>query len=745
MNPEGTVYNAMGRINRLSVLCIDAYGVAVKNGFEGTVEEWLASLHGKDGNDGYTPVRGVDYWTDNDVEMIRNDITNYNELRYIVHEMSGKRVIANNSLNLPLHGLKLFGESTQDGTPTMDNPVNMVNVEEQAVTIYGKNRLPRFTSTTVNGTTFTVNDDGSVSVTGTPTAMSRIQVNFNLEAGTYILSGAPKCSKNSYNDIYIGNAGTGETVARCYDGSVMQEFTLTERTSIRAYCRVQVGYSDFTFYPMIRLADDADETYEPYVAPQTVSFPYTLRGIDDARDYVDCVRGKLVRQVGVLIFDGSDDEVWMKTDATAKDRFYIRQTGVITNSRRGLSNMYTWAPISAYTNGLFWFTFNKGNNQWYVELIAGEHGTFADATAFKNWLKDNPIEIYYQLDTHEEIDLTEAEVAACKALSVNNRMTVFDATVDMKVGYFVDTTASIERKLTVYGNIAEMVACFTKEIGTCYVVNDDSYFCKGYKGNFYTFQPNFEFGEIELSNGGIAKLVIPEFTPIKSNEECVDTLIDIGYSYCGVGINYVSGNGPFANVASAYRGIQCSQFANALLQGLYYEDSRLVDPASDNPLCDGGCRWLDEDDYKTTDVGCLSAYELAHFAAAHGWLCKTQYLKDCEVGDVLFFANTLPEYYDTRWQGINHVAVVIGRKDGLVYCLQAGGISSINGLTDGSRSYYPKSDSVQAVNVQTILSDKVPFINGYYRLFGFARFPLSYRKRTEKESELIEQAFNTAV
>lgn len=45
MNP--TVYNAQGRINRLSVLCIDAYGVAVKNGFKGTVEEWLESLKGK--------------------------------------------------------------------------------------------------------------------------------------------------------------------------------------------------------------------------------------------------------------------------------------------------------------------------------------------------------------------------------------------------------------------------------------------------------------------------------------------------------------------------------------------------------------------------------------------------------------------------------------------------------------------------------------------------------------------------
>lgn len=46
MNPEGTVYNAQGRINRLSILCITAYDIAVKHGFQGTEEEWLESLHG---------------------------------------------------------------------------------------------------------------------------------------------------------------------------------------------------------------------------------------------------------------------------------------------------------------------------------------------------------------------------------------------------------------------------------------------------------------------------------------------------------------------------------------------------------------------------------------------------------------------------------------------------------------------------------------------------------------------------
>lgn len=38
-----------GRINRLSTLVVNAYDIAVKNGFEGTEQEWLASLHGDAG------------------------------------------------------------------------------------------------------------------------------------------------------------------------------------------------------------------------------------------------------------------------------------------------------------------------------------------------------------------------------------------------------------------------------------------------------------------------------------------------------------------------------------------------------------------------------------------------------------------------------------------------------------------------------------------------------------------------
>lgn len=62
---------------------LSAYEIAVKNGFEGSEQEWLASLKGEpgytpvkgkdyfDGKDGKTPVKGTDYFTSSDkAEMV---------------------------------------------------------------------------------------------------------------------------------------------------------------------------------------------------------------------------------------------------------------------------------------------------------------------------------------------------------------------------------------------------------------------------------------------------------------------------------------------------------------------------------------------------------------------------------------------------------------------------------------------------------------------------------------------------
>lgn len=56
---------AKGKIAISNVYHSDAYKIAVRNGFEGTEEEWLESLKGEpgaDGKDGYTPQKGIDYF-----------------------------------------------------------------------------------------------------------------------------------------------------------------------------------------------------------------------------------------------------------------------------------------------------------------------------------------------------------------------------------------------------------------------------------------------------------------------------------------------------------------------------------------------------------------------------------------------------------------------------------------------------------------------------------------------------------
>ena len=51
-----------GRASRLKVIYTDLYNLAVQNGFKGTVEEFLASIKGEPGEDGHTPIKGVDYF-----------------------------------------------------------------------------------------------------------------------------------------------------------------------------------------------------------------------------------------------------------------------------------------------------------------------------------------------------------------------------------------------------------------------------------------------------------------------------------------------------------------------------------------------------------------------------------------------------------------------------------------------------------------------------------------------------------
>ena len=49
---NATARKLRGKINGLDVIYTDTYEIAVKNGFDGTIDEWLASLKGEKGDPG---------------------------------------------------------------------------------------------------------------------------------------------------------------------------------------------------------------------------------------------------------------------------------------------------------------------------------------------------------------------------------------------------------------------------------------------------------------------------------------------------------------------------------------------------------------------------------------------------------------------------------------------------------------------------------------------------------------------
>lgn len=135
--------------------------------------------------------------------------------------------------------------------------------------VYGsKNLLPNNgTTTTVSGVTFTVNNDGSITVSGTATANATFQiinVNDNVhvpKTGKYILSKAGNDSyynsDNDYNYVLslLGTPSTNEDV----------EITINESTALNFALYVKSGtVMNHTIYPMLRDARIIDPDYVPW-------------------------------------------------------------------------------------------------------------------------------------------------------------------------------------------------------------------------------------------------------------------------------------------------------------------------------------------------------------------------------------------------------------------------------------------------------------------------------------------------
>lgn len=137
------------------------------------------------------------------------------------------------------------------------------NAIEPMLNVLGAKNLLKNTasSATVNGVTFTVNSDGSVTVNGTATALSTINVATNfVTTEKVIMSGCPKGGGES--NYQLDTVGITPQVADRGEGAIIASGQTI--TAIRI--RIASGYTanNLVFYPMIRPASIEDDTYVPY-------------------------------------------------------------------------------------------------------------------------------------------------------------------------------------------------------------------------------------------------------------------------------------------------------------------------------------------------------------------------------------------------------------------------------------------------------------------------------------------------
>lgn len=215
----------------------------------------------------------------------------------------GEAVNIIDSIESKLNGLKLYGKSTQDGTPTPEAPVPIVSAGENNninLQINGSQLFPLFPksgSSEKKQYEYTIGDDGKVSITKKDFVSPKNDgvfvvgnkfignnSNFFLPSGTYRLSGMPS------NLVCIGYK-TGDVVSEVQfnTGKAVILDNNTNFVSLGIRWTKDNSFDSVEFYPMLNYGDKA-LPYESYKSQTLlITTPNGLSGIpvDSGGNYTD--------------------------------------------------------------------------------------------------------------------------------------------------------------------------------------------------------------------------------------------------------------------------------------------------------------------------------------------------------------------------------------------------------------------------------------------------------------------------
>lgn len=401
----------------------------------------------------------------------------------IVETAQGETMTLTDSSDKLFEGLRVFGKSTQDGTPSVENPVPIVNAGESGsikVEVGGKNLLTgRLYFTNYSIDISHVYNEDEVTLPHTPPRETRgIGYVVPCKPGVQYTFSVTNPNKNwrlgiaEYRNFEQAKSLLNK-IGHQY-GSEKSSIKYTAVGNGVLVCMIAGKWTDgkttiheCTESELLQLEIGSEATtYEPPRIPQslTLSTPNGLPGIPVSKDgnytdsdgqqwvcdEIDLGRGKYVQRVKDFIFN---DKTNFSIDTSAKHENSI----LVDIKIKDASNCSTLSgnpllcdKLKACREDIFVTDevscgYTSGANFLRVRLPISA-GTTNEGV--KNYLTDKSFKILYILATPIERDLTPEELAAYKALHTNYPTTVItnDAGAHMEVRYVADTKAYINKK-----------------------------------------------------------------------------------------------------------------------------------------------------------------------------------------------------------------------------------------------------------------------------------------------------------
>lgn len=342
--------------------------------------------------------------------------------------------------------------------------VKVTGYTKQATTT-GKNLFVKGNTSSSSDVTYTVNADGSITLSGTSSATSFFTAfeNLPITSGTYTLS------PTGYSTIHFyirKNTASGDNLM---DASTSSATATLEAQNIAGIIRINSGVNcdGITLYPQLE-AGSSSTSYEPYTGGKpspSPDYPQDIIGYgtkeldgtytidievtdnDDnvynitasglayplyAGDVLDFENSKVIRANGYKEFTGS--ESWYAY--SNYNGYYLPISDMNSGTRQdGKCNALIKSATTAHENNTCWFGVSNKN---FFALEINITGV-TDLTSWKTWLSNNPTYVVYPLATPTDESVTiSGDTSIVENLRGWTQVDAWDEDVTLDVWYYSD-------------------------------------------------------------------------------------------------------------------------------------------------------------------------------------------------------------------------------------------------------------------------------------------------------------------